>query len=231
MKRQFKPQGASGTSRRRANQQTRLGFARQAARAHNLRIPVANRQVINKETGYVDTGVGAFNNSTTGTISLVATIPQGTTVNTRVGKKILYKSLQIRGRINSGSTSTLCDAANLLVYDKRPTGVLPAITDILDSVSDSSFNNDANSGRFVILRRWDYTLSGNTATPTTGNEVKDISEYVDLKGLPAVFKAAGTGAIADYEEGPLYFISVGGQAAGTTAAGTTVNMRIRFVDV
>ena len=83
---------------------------------------------------------------------------------------------------------------------------------------------------FKIVRRWDFKLTGNSSTPATGNELQDPSAFVDLKGMPCVFKATGTGAIGDIEEGALYMISVGNQAAGATAGTGTIACRTRFVD-
>lgn len=192
--------------------------------------PIRKRAVANKETGYVDTASAAYALDTTGAIALISTIAQGTSVNQRVGKKVLLKSLQIRGAAQQGSTATLNDCAVLIVYDKRPTGSLPAVTAILDTANSNSFNNDSNSGRFKIVRRWDFCLSGNSATPATGNEIKDMSQYIPLNGLPLVFKAATTGVIGDIEEGALYVVTVGATGAGTAAASAQLGFRLRFVD-
>lgn len=184
-----------------------------------------------KETGYVDLGTNQYAADTTGTITLLATIAQGTTVNQRVGKKALYRSIQCRGEVQSNAATTVAQAAMILVYDRRPTGALPAITDVLVTITSEALNNDANSGRFKILRRLDYTLIGNTTTPTTGKEAVEIDFWFRLKDLPAVFKAAGTGAIADIEEGAIYLVTVGNVAAGTAAAAFNVGFRTRFIDV
>jgi len=183
-----------------------------------------------QETGYVDLASATYANDTTGTITLIATIPQGTSVNQRVGKKVIIKSVQFRGYSRVGSTGTTADGTNLVVYDRRPTGSLPAISDILDSASSASFNNDANSGRFQILKRVDWVLTGNSATPATGNEILNADFYLKV-GKPSVFKAAGTGAIADISDGALYFVSVGNIAAGTNAPFTLGGFRTRFIDV
>lgn len=182
------------------------------------------------ETGYADLSSTAFAFDTTGTISLIATVAQGTSVNQRVGKKIRYKSLQIRGYVVGNSAAVANDLAFLIVYDKRPTGSLPSITDILDTASSRSFNKDENSGRFVIIRRWDFTIVGNPTT-FTNMTVKSFDHFIKLGGKQAVFKAAGTGAIGDIEEGALYAVSIGSSAAGTSAATSAIGMRTRFVDV
>lgn len=189
-----------------------------------------------KETGYVDIAAAAYALDTTGSVTLLNTVAQGTTVNQRVGKKILLKSLQVRGYSAANSTATFNDVAWMIVYDKRPTGALPAITDILVSASAQSLNNDNNSGRFAILKRVDQVLLGNfSLTGAVANALTDISAvsedcFLDLHSKETVYKAAATGAIADIEQGALYLVTVGSNAAGTTAAAATLAFRLRFWD-
>jgi len=192
-----------------------------------------------KETGYVDLALAGYPFDTTGSVTLLNTVAQGTTVNTRVGKKMIMKGLQVRGLSQNGSTALINDCAVIIVYDKRPTGALPAVTDFLVTASSNAFNNDANSGRFRILKREDFVLIGNTtqaAPPVSNGNITEKSAcdedwYLDLKSLPTVFKALGTGAIADIEEGALYLVTVGNTAAGTAAATLFTGFRLRFSDV
>lgn len=182
-----------------------------------------------RETGYVDLAISS-GFTTSGSIVLLATIAQGTSVQQRVGKKAMYKSIQFRGQAAAGTTATINDCAMMIVYDKRPTGSLPTVADVLDSASPYAMNNDTNSGRFVILMRKDFNLVGNTTTPSTGLEMRSMDFYKKC-AKAVVFKAAGTGAIGDIEEGALYLVCVGNQAAGTGAATLTGNARVRFMDV
>lgn len=183
-----------------------------------------------KEAGYFDVNAGSYVLDSTGSVTLLNPIPQGATVTSRVGKKIMLKSLQVRGRIANGSTAVINDTAYFIVYDKRPNGVLPAISDILTSASPSVFNNDDNAGRFVIIKRVDAVLIGSTTTPTEAT-AKDQTWYIGLRGMPTTYKSLGTGAIADIEEGALYLVTIGNTAAGTAAATLTAGFRTRFVDV
>lgn len=189
------------------------------------------RGVASRETGFVDVALTGYAFDTTGSIALLNTVAQGASVSQRVGKKIILKSLQCHGTANSGATTTIADITYIIVYDKRPTGALPAITDILNTANSNSFNNDVNSGRFKILKRVDDCMTGNNVTPATGNEARDTSFYLKLRGLPTVYKALGTGVIGDIEEGALYLVTVGSVVAGPTAAGLTAGFRLRFIDV
>lgn len=182
-----------------------------------------------KETGFVDLASASYNLDTTGSIVLLATVPQGASVNQRVGKKVMWKSLQCRGLAINNLAAVANDCAMLIVYDSRPTGALPAITDILVSANSRAMNNDANSGRFKILKRSDFVMVGNSTTFTETYCV-DADFYLPIVGKGAVFKDAGTGAIADISDGALYLVTVGSAAAGTSAATLTAGFRTRFVD-
>jgi len=186
-----------------------------------------------KEKGYVDTTVASYGCDTTGSVTLLNTVAQGAAVTQRVGKKIIMKGLQCRGQITNRTDAIITQVAYMIVYDKRPTGALPTITDILVSASCNSMNNDANAGRFRILKRCDDNLLGNGTSTATLTEAtsKNADWWLDLKSAPVTYKAAATGAIGDIEEGALYLVTIGDQAAGTSAAYLTAAFRLRFLDV
>lgn len=190
------------------------------------------RGVANRETGYVDLASAGYALDTTGSVTLLATIAQGASTSQRVGKKVVYKSIQGRGYALNGAAAVSNDVAFLIVYDRRPTGSVPLVTDILVSAASTSFNNDANSGRFKILKRVDLMLVG-APSVTTGTDTAAISTdfYLPLRNLPLTFKAAGTGAIGDIEEGALYLVTVGSVSAGTAAASLGMSFRIRYLDI
>jgi len=138
-------------------------------------------------------------------------------------------SIHIRESYQVTTTSTVLDTFLILVYYKNPTSSLPVCTDVLVSASPNAFNNDDNTSRFQIIRRWDNTLMGNTTTPATGKEAMDADSFTKFR-RPSVFKSAGSGAIGDIEEGALYAITVGNVAAGTTAGSAQVGYRVRFTE-
>lgn len=214
-----------------ANSAKRIPRGRTYAPITNVKYVKAAMPAAKKDAGYVDLANAGYNCDTTGSIALIATIAQGPAVTQRIGKKAVYKSLQIRGHVSNLSTSTTNDVAILIIYDREPQAILPAITDILVTANAASFLNDVNSDRFRVLRRITHTLSGNIATPATGNEIHDVDEYLDLKSLPVQFKAAATGAMGDLAVGALYVVTVGSSAAGTAAGAANLAFRTRFVDI
>jgi len=188
---------------------------------------------VSSETGFLDISSSTYPMDTTGTVALLSAVPQGASVNQRVGKKIALKSLQCRGQLANNSAAIANDVAYMVVYDKRPTGALPAVTDILASANAQAMNNDANSGRFVVLKRTDEILLGNTAAVgnLTERSTLGCDFYLNLKNMPTVYKAAGTGGIGDTEQGALYFVTVGNAVAGTSAAIVSCTFRLRFQDI
>lgn len=181
-----------------------------------------------QEKGYVDLASAAYAFDTTGSITLIATIAQGTSTNQRIGKKAMYASIQVRGVCNSNANTLIADGAWIIVYDRRPTGVLPNITDVLVTSTAISFNNDTNSNRFQIVRRKEFLFISNTTVPTDST-AQQGDDFIKFR-RPVVYKAAGTGAIGDIEEGALYAITVGSIAAGTGAATATLAYRVRFTE-
>ena len=188
------------------------------------------RRATPQEVNYVDNPGNTYYNNTTGSVVLVATIAQGASTNQRIGKRAYYKSLLIRGTWQASTGTTVADATCLLIYDKRPTGAMPAITDILTAASSRAFMNDNNTGRFEVIRRWDETFIGNITTPTTGKEARTFDEYIPLKRRPITFESAGTGAIGDIDSGALYFVTVGNLLSPGDAANITVSFRTRFTE-
>lgn len=210
-------------------QRPRSVFASGAGRAAYSRARALRRAA--GETNYVDVASATYALDTTGSVTLLNTVAQGAGTSQRIGKRIVLKSLQARGFVSNKAGSFYNDCAVLIVYDSKPIGTLPAVTDILNTASSASFNNDANAQRFRILKRLDFVLSGAPAT-TVGDGPTDSADFfLNLKGAPTVFKLAGTGAIGDQEEGSLLLVTVGHVAAGATTAEANLGFRLRFVDV
>lgn len=214
--------GPSGMERAQANRAAAILIRQARMNA----MPLQRSSVTEK--GYVDTPA-TLTVDTTGDIQLLATIAQGAAVTQRIGKKVMIRSIQLRGYAHAGTAGTYNTGAIILVYDRRPTGALPAVTDILVTANATAMNNDTNSGRFQILRRKDFLIIGNTTDYDNDKCVVQLDDFVTVN-RKSVFKAAGTGAIGDIEEGAMYIVTVGIRGAGTTASTAVMNYRTRFTE-
>lgn len=187
------------------------------------------------ESHYVDIPIiiSTWVNNAPAQVWLLNTIPQGAGVSQRTGKRVRLVSLQIRGSIvvPANSNPVAVDCSMLVVYDKRPTGALPLQTDILTSTDTRGFMNDNNTGRFRVIRRFDFNLVGTTFTPAgvSSGSMKSLDTYVSLKGLNTVFESVGTGGIGDIDSGALYFVPLS-NVGTTNAPSSEMSFRVRFTD-
>lgn len=161
-----------------------------------------------------------------GTIYHVNSIAQGTALTDRLASRATCLSLQLRGSaqaMNAGFTYS----AMVLVVDRSPTGVLPAITDIFDSDDSFSFQRVDNRDRFTILYRRDFSLEGSiTAGGLTSTTNVPINTVIRFRVLTSY--AANTGAISDVKSNAIYLLTLGDRATLTAAPLFTVFMRLGF---
>ena len=194
---------------------------------------VAKKVAGSKEHKFYDTASQSFAFDTTGTIIDEAVVPQGVTVNQRVGKEINMKAVQLRGTIKAG-TNSASHAALLLVYDRECNGAaLPTISSILTAASSNAFSNRDNAPRFQIVRRWDWVLNGTAGSSTLSTDTSTvfINEYVSLKEKSIKWTSANTdGATTGKIKGNLLLVSVGDTAAGASAPSGTISARLDFSD-
>lgn len=197
----------------------------QAAVAANM------RRLGSRHSLYKDAAAATYAMNTTGSIQTLVDLAQGTSQQQRIGKRAFWKNIQVRGLVQSDSTTAIAHGAWMLVYDKRPhpSGTMPSITDVLESASSLAFTKADNHDRFSILCRRQYVFLG-TTTPSTGKEAYDVNEFVKVN-RKVVFKSAATGALADIEEGAIYLVTIGNLAAGTNDANATLAFRFTFRDV
>lgn len=185
------------------------------------------------EAKYFDVASGTLALNTTGSITQLDSVPTGTTVNSRDGRKFKLTSFQVRGIAAADTTTTVTQGAMYLVWDRQPNKALAAITDVLDSASSVSFAKRENSQRFKIIKKWRWVFAGNSATPTANNAIYDIDDYVKLpeECVAECTSADTTGAYGNRVTGMLLLITIGSKAAGTNDADVTITTRVNFVDV
>lgn len=194
--------------------------------------------------GFVDYNITQnMSSDGAGRVHLIATIPQGTSTQTRIGRKCQLKAVQFRGHVRCSAHAAADDAqcCIVLVYDKRPTGILPTANQILESSDPLALNKEDGFDRYKICKRWDFAIMGNRSAPTTGSmgarSNKQLMAYKSFgkKGLNARYttNAAGiAGTIAGITEGALYLVVLSSEVfASTYGPDLELKMRIKFQDL
>lgn len=159
---------------------------------------------------------------TTWTINTLNDCAQGTTATTRIGRKILMKSINIQGVV---ATSTGNTARILIVYDKQPNGAVPLATDVLTSNTLMAMQNLDNRDRFIILADiFPYDQEENIANPSASSGF-GWKRYIKCN-LETIYNGT-LGTIADITTGSLLIMT---NINGATITGETGMQRVRFVD-
>lgn len=163
---------------------------------------------------------------TTGSVTLLNGLIQGTDYTNRIGRKVTLRSIEIKGQ-NFVTPGTGVDQNQrvLIVHDNDPNGVLPAITDILTAVTPVALRNLNNRTRFNILLDKRFQLNA-TAEPTSTR----LWKYYKKMYRQEEFNGNNFGDIRDITQGAIYYVSLGNVAPGATAGGSFANVRIRYTD-
>lgn len=140
--------------------------------------------------------------ATTSVITLLNGIGLGTDAEQRIGRKILNKSVSIKGYATNGSADSTQNRI-MVVYDRRPNGMLPVIYDLLDAENTYSQRNPSILNRFVVLRDLRFTLSGEGLQ----GDSRRFSIYRRFS-LPTYFNAIGNAAAESMEYGTLLLITI-----------------------
>lgn len=182
---------------------------------------------------YWDTYTGVALN-TAGALGLLADLAQGTSQQERVGKRVRLNSLHIRGLISLGTQASAAPlfATLLIVFDREPTGILPAPSAILANSPTPvalaySHANDSNSTRFRVVMRRMYSMNFlRQSDPVV------LEEFLDLKGLYTIYGSDTTGALSNIKQGALYYLVAALQDPAIPAENMTLYMssRLRFMN-
>jgi len=210
--------------------------------------PLATRGYTYPHTGElkaIDTAVTVQVNST-GEFNLLNGCVQGTDFDNRVGRKILIKSIYIRGRVQTeASTGALTTGTNtpaqlvrmIVFVDAQANGAAPTATQLLVTAQAGSQLNLDNRERFRVLidKQWslDPVVYNNTATQSVvaaSNQMRTIKKYKKCN-IETIYNAGVAGTIGDIASNSLYMFWIGSGAAGAnTDANAPVSVRIRFND-
>lgn len=241
---------AARTGTRASAAAGRAKSARSSALAKTRGAPYVSRRyarVVNDHLGenkYLDTAVLA---GSIGSDSPAATlvqslciVPQGLTVNSRVGKKLRVMALQVKGKVSAavgGTSTTGMTLKCAIVWDREPdkAALVPAVGDIYQGIDPSQLTNRDNAPRFKILKEWIMDFPVVTAlglTPATGTQ-QHIAEYLSFKrkDLEVIWTKADTaGAVAAMIKGDLLFVFVPSNTIAGAAVTGSINCRLDYED-
>jgi hypothetical protein len=182
------------------------------------------------ELHYNDTASAAYAADTTGTITLLNGIAEGNDNVNRLGRKAVMHDLAFSGyAIPTTTTGTSQQQRLLFVWDNAPNGVLPAITDILVAANSTSFPNVNNVARFTIL--FDQTWVVGLQTAAIADQVIKNIPMTTIKLRSPTQYLGTTAAIGSVQNGGLYQVTLGSNAAGVTAGLIATAVRVTFTDV
>lgn len=190
---------------------------------HLIAIPGVARGVrypANSEFKWVDYASHADELDTTGTITLVNGVAEGTGADQRVGRVVFNKAYSVLGKVSyEGSATTQSQGVRIaLVWDKFPGGDLPTILDIYDSVNAKSFTKLDSRARFTVLKDVTWALSAHNTTSSTlmysGGPTAYLVDFtVNLGDRRTIY--SGTGAtVGSIQTGALYMLTMGDEAQG-----------------
>lgn len=180
-----------------------------------------------------DVAATNYNADTTGSITLINGIAEGTGLSQRIGRIVNWTSVQIRGilqPVDGQTDATYCRV--LVVWDSDPNGAAPTMTDIFTASTSLSYNNLNNRDRFRIIADESHAIGGTRDASGTAiaqsPTVMTIDRYVSLPKLQTVFQGA-LGPIANIQHGAMWLVTIGDRAVGN--GGTfSLACRTRYVD-
>lgn len=167
--------------------------------------------------------------NTTGSLHCLNACVRGSDIGDRVGRQIMMKSIQlnIHAYAKAGTGVRQVGRA-LVVYDRQTNGSLPAVTDIITTVSRvTAPRNLNNRKRFKIL--WDMPICLSSDVTDNDQSQITIQKYRKLRH-PVEFNSGNAGTYGDISTGALWLVLYGTEATGTTAATFDYDSRVRFLD-
>jgi len=203
---------------KRKSYRKKRGFKRRAIRR-------VYKRVMRPETKTIY-GTGTTPCDTIATISLLNGIQQGDTGDTREGRKITLKSINLRG-VDYVTDGTGKDQMHriMIVQQFRPNGAFPLINDILQATTISSLRNRNKIHDFKVL--YDKTITLNASGESGSTRFIRIYKKMFLNEY---FNSGTTGTISDIQTNALFLVSVGSNAAGATAGAMGYTVQLSFVD-
>jgi len=190
------------------------------------------------EKKFIDT-TQTTNVPETGYLALLNGLNQGTSVVTRIGQKIMVKSINLRVRLSGspiGATPTILNSMTrvMLVMDNQPNGVLATPSDIIEDLTAGTGviapQQKIYISRFKIL--WDrkFNLINQTSAGQSNPNFTNYDEYYKKTRLQISYADSDNGDITDIITGALYIVAIGLNSVAANYSIIEWFCRIRFYD-
>lgn len=186
------------------------------------------------ELKFFDTAL-SFNLDATGEVPAtgqLVLIPQGVTESTRVGRKCVVKSIQIRANLTfqpGAAASAATNAYIYLVQDTQTNGAAAGATDVLTSTNfASALRNMSNIERFKIYKLFSWSFVSTAGVTTAYNDVRKQWTYFKRCNIPLEYSATD-GSLGTIRSNNLFLLAgTDGGSDDTVIVGGTC--RVRFSD-
>ncbi len=168
----------------------------------------------------------------------LVTIAQGTDESTRIGRKVVIRSIGARCQLALPEFDAVADPVEgdvvrvILYLDKQCNGAAATVLGILESADYQSFNNLSNKGRFLTLFDKELpmsyqSLASDGAGVVSGGEVVDIFSFHKKCNIPIEYdNSVTTGAIGSVRTNNLGLLTI--SKTGTIKLFS--KWRLRFTD-
>jgi len=159
-------------------------------------------------------------------------IPAGTSESTRIGRKILLKSIQVKCMNTLVAGTTAQDQVDFyLVQDTQCNGAAAAWGDVFTgTVAGLGLRNMANSSRFKVLYHHQAKLLSGAGVAGAYSGDHEFFETFIKCNIPIEFASGAGGAVTDLKSNNL-FIMAGDVTLADDTTTCVGNVRVKYTDV
>ncbi len=181
------------------------------------------------EKKFFDTTLSSTSLATAGVVlnDSLNLIPQNVTETGRIGRKVVIRKIHMRGFMILAANATASSEVYrvMLVLDRQANGAAATVLNVLDTADEKSYNNLANSGRFLVLKDWYGAMNKTADVGTNINSVIKTFTYNKSCEIPLEFDAA-VGAITEIRSNNLFLIGI----SSSTTISVSHTTRVRYSD-
>lgn len=186
------------------------------------------------ELKYFDTVLAETTVANSGTIlnSSLNLLVQGSGETQRVGRKVVLKSIHLRGFCEANDSATVgAEAVRIIIYlDKQANGAAATVGDILESADYRAFNDLEAFGRYIILKDWYFALNRMVNATITADKLFSVGMVLSWNrrvNIPLYFEGS-TGALTEVKSNNIGVMAI---TRSNLVVGVEYHTRIRYSDM